>query len=134
MGAETQFSVKRIIGITIRDKYESHYKWLPKKQKTFFFGLFKRNSWHQEGFYSYGSYTECYESGCWDSRPVNEEELRESGLIVDENKIVWRKPLVTVHLESKKEVNRYFDTIIGAKRWAEILRNKNGEHFEIIEQ
>jgi hypothetical protein len=131
-GIQDHFDISRIIGIRIVDKQKASYKWLPKKQKTAFFGLIKRNSWHSEGFYQYGSYYECYESGCWDSYSYSKESLIESGYLVDEENVVWNRPCATVYLEYKREVIKRFDTHQDALNWATGLKMKSGKTFEII--
>ena len=80
---QEQFDIDRIIGVKIVDKRKTGHKWLPKKQKTAFFGLIKRNAWWQEGFYKCGCYQECYESGCWDATPSSAESLRSCGYLVE---------------------------------------------------
>ncbi len=125
-----QFDISRVIGIWIFDKRESSYKWLPKKQKTFFFGLFKRNRFHSEGFYSHGHYEECYESGCFDATPTTKERLEKIDYIVDKDNKVWYKPYVLVDLESENQYKISFETIEEAKSWANEIEVKSGKNFQ----
>lgn len=127
------FDADRIIGIEIYPRRETSYKWLPEKQKTWFFGLFKRNSWYSEGFYPRGCYQECYESGCWDVTPSSQESLIESGYQIEDRK-VWNKPHVRVFLESKYQVNQVFETIAEAEEWVDTLVKASGKTFEIIKK
>ena len=126
------FNVDRIIKIRVVDKQKDSYEWLPKKQKTWFFGLFKRKSWHSEGFYPYGDYEECYECGCWDASASTKERLIEHGYIVDSQNVVWRKPYVTVYLESEYSVTQKFDTIEQANEWVDELKSLGVKTFEIV--
>lgn len=129
---EEHFDVNRIIGIKVVDKRESSYKWLPRKQKTFFFGLYKRDSWHSEGFYENGSYYEGYMGESWDTISHTKEELIEYGFIVDENNVVWSKPYATVYLEHECKVNKYFNTFDETIEWCEMVKSTSGKTFEFI--
>ena len=128
---QEQFDVSRIIGVKIVSRSLTSYMWLPAKQKTFFFGLFKRNAWWSEGFYKCGCYQECYESGCWDASSYTAEELRNSGYILEGQK-VYNKPYVTVYLESDYQSTERFDSEQEAKEWVEKLKATSGKTFEII--
>jgi hypothetical protein len=127
-----QFDVNRIIGITVYGERQSSYKWLPKKQKTTFFGLIKRNAWHSEGFYSNGCYKECYESGCWDATSSSKEWLIKSGYLVKADNTVWHRPYVTVYLESDYQVSNSFERIEQALEWVEDLKATSNKTFEIV--
>lgn len=130
---EQHFDISRIIGIELRGITKTSYRWLPKKQKTFFFGLIKRNAWHAEGYYQNGCYEECYESGCWDASEYTAEELRGYGYIVDEStETVYNKPNVTVFLEGECKVHREFDSESEASEWVDDLRRVSGKVFEVI--
>lgn len=129
---EEHFDVSSIIGIEITDKRETSYRWLPKKQKTFFFGMWKRDAWHSEGFYDYGYYYEGYMGDSWDATPYTKEDLIMNGYIVDENNVVWRKPYATVYLRNKYEVTTYFNTFEDSIEWCENLKLKSGKKFEIV--
>ena len=130
---EQHFDISRIIGIELIDIREASHKWLPRKQKTFFFGLFKRNSWHAEGYYQNGCYKECYESGCWDATESTAEELKGYGYIVDEStNTVYHKAHVTVFLEGECKVYSSFDSESEASSWVSDLRKRSGKEFEII--
>lgn len=125
------FDVNRIIGITVRDKSESSWKWLPRKRKKIL-GIFNSNSWYTWGFYPNGCYQECYESGCWDANPSSQEDLEKSGYLVDSEKIVWNKPYATVYLEHDCRVTRKFNTMEEVNRWVKKLKMMSGKNFEIV--
>jgi hypothetical protein len=130
---EKHFDADRIVSIHITELRESRHKWLPRKQKTWFFGLLKRNSWYSEGYYESGHYMECYESGCWDAHAHSAKGLRDCGYIVDEStKTVYNKPHVAVHLEHKLSVSRSFDSNTEAYAWVSDLRKKSGKNFETV--
>lgn len=135
---QEQFDINRIIGVKIVDKQKTGHKWLPKKQKTAFFGLVKRNAWHSEGFYSGGHYQECYESGCWDACPSSAESLISYGYLVEwdgpnhTEQTVYSKPYVTVYLESDYQTTRNFEKIEDAQAWVEELKATSGKTFEIV--
>jgi hypothetical protein len=129
-----EFDIQRVIGLKIVGPRETSYKWLPAKQKTCLFGLIKRNKWYSEGFYSYGHYTECYESGCWDATPVSVKSLESIGYLVDTSKkTVTAKPFVEIYLESEYKVTKSFNTIEEANNWSKALKEKTGKEFEIIQ-
>ena len=121
---ENHFDVSRIIGIKIIDKRLSRYEWLPEKQKTTFFGLIKRNSYHSEGYY----YLECYESG----HPSTRQQVIEQGYLIDSDNVVWHRPYVTVYLEHEYQVNKNFVTFEEALQWADELKATSGKTFEIV--
>ncbi len=130
---EQHFDISRIIGIELRGITKTSHRWLPKKQKTFFFGLIKRNAWHAEGYYENGCYDECYESGCWDATEYNAKELRDYGYIVDEStKTVYDKPHATIFMESDCKVYKKFDTEPEATEWVNALKKRSGKEFEIV--
>jgi hypothetical protein len=130
---EQHFDISRIIGIELRGITKTSYRWLPRKQKTFFFGLIKRNSWYNEGYYDHGCYEECYESGCWDASEYTTEELRGYGYVVDEStRTVYDKPHVTVFLEGEYKVYQKFDSESEASEWVGDLRRASGKDFEVI--
>lgn len=126
------FDISRIIGIEVFDKRRTSYRWLPEKQKTAFFGLIKRNSWHSAGFYSNGCYEECYESGCWDAHPETADSLIGQGYLVDHDETVWHKPFATVFLEADCKVTKKFNTLDEVNEWVEFLKTKSGKTFEIV--
>jgi hypothetical protein len=129
---EQHFDVSRIVGIEIMPLRESHYKWLPTKQKTFLWGIFKLNRWHPEGFYSYGNYTECYESGCFDAHQYTAEELRKHNYIVEEiTNTVYEKPRVVIFLEHGYKIHSTFDSDSEASEWVSNMRIVSGKEFEI---
>jgi len=129
---EQHFDIARIIGAKIVDARQTSHRWLPAKQKTWFFGLFKRSSWHSEGFYSNGCYQECYESGCWDATPSTKQQLEEQGYQVDGWNNVYNKPHVTIYLEHECQVTKSFDSYTEAQDWVEELKAISGKVFEIV--
>jgi hypothetical protein len=132
---EQHFDVSRIIGIKIVDKRETSHRWLPRKQKTSFFGLIKRNAYHSEGYYTNGCYQECYESGCWEAAAYTKDELIEQGYLVEfsiNHKGVYHRPYVTVYLEQEHQVTKNFATLDEATQWAEELKATSGKTFEIV--
>ena len=128
---EYHFDVSRIIGIKIIGKRQSHWRWLPRRQKTWLFGLIKRNKWQEEGFYEHGCYYNGDETGSWDASAYTATELRGQGYIVEWDK-VYHKPHATVYLEYKREVYSVFDSDVEAQEWAEGLKSKSGKTFDII--
>ncbi len=136
---EEHFDVSRIIGIKIVDKRKTSHKWLPRKQKTTFFGLIKRDAYHSEGYYSNGHYQECYESGCWDACSTTRESLILYGYLIPdprdcEETEVFYKPYATVYLEHECQVQKAFDSYEEALEWAEELKKKSGKTFEIVKK
>ena len=131
---EEHFDISRIIGIQIVDKRKTSIKWLPRKQKTTFFGLIKRNAWYEEGYYDNGHYTECYESGCWDATPSTKEQILGYGYLIDKDNIatVWHRPYATVYLEHERRVTKSFTTFEETLSWAEELKATSGKTFEIV--
>ena len=130
---EKHFDVDRIVSIQIVGLRESSHRWLPRKQKTWFFGLFRRNSWYSEGYYASGHYTECYESGSWDAHAHSAKGLRDYGYIVDEStQTVYNKPYVTVYLEHEYTVTKTFDSDTEAASWVSDLRKRSKKEFEIV--
>lgn len=132
------FNINSVIKIEVAGLTKTHWKWLPKKQKTWFFGLIKRNKWYDEGFYSYGCYQEDCMGYIWDVTPLTKEELISYGYIVEdkwpypENSVVYNKAYVRVYLESKREVQKSFNTNEEAKDWAKYIMNSAKAPFEII--
>ena len=126
------FNVDRVIGITIIDKYKSHYKWLPKKQKTFLW--FKLNKYHDEGYYSYGCYEEGYMDGdSWDNTPLTEKELIADGYLVDSNtKTVYHKPVIIIHLQDDCQVTVKRNTLEEAITYSESIQAKSTSKFITI--
>jgi len=132
MKREIHFDVSRIVGIEIFDKSPAHYKWLPRKQKTTFFGLIKLDKYHEEGFYMYGSYKNGSFDCEWDQTPTTREDLIKSGYLIDNDTNVWNRPKVTVHLEHKQHAYQSFVTYEEACDWVDHLKSLNGKQFEII--
>ncbi len=129
---KTEFDIDRIIKIEIYPARKERHTWLPRKQKRILFGLIPINSYYREGWYNYGFYQECYESSCMDARPSTKEELIKYGYIVLDNNEVYRKPYVSVFLESKCHVNKTFETYPEAIRWVNELKEKSKKSFETI--
>lgn len=127
------FNINSVIKIEVVGLTKTHWKWLPKKQKTWFFDLIKRNKWYGEGFYAYG----CYQEG-HNVTPLTKEDLTSYGYIVDdkwpypENSVVYNKAYVRVYLESKREVQKSFNTKDEAMAWAKYIMNSAKAPFEII--
>lgn len=128
---EQYFDINRIVKITLYDKRATNHKWLPEKQKTWLFGLIKRNVWYSEGWYSNGCYREGYMGDEWDATPISTDSLRESGYIVEKYNGVYRKPQVSIQLTDKCEVNKEFETHQEAKQWVIELIKKSQNFFEI---
>lgn len=127
-----QFDIDRIIGITICNETRTSHRWLPRKQKKWFFGLFKRNAWYEEGWYSNGHYQECYESGCWDATPCSKDSLISYGYLVKPDSTVWHRPYATVYLESDYQVRKDFGNLESAIQWVEELKATSKKTFEIV--
>jgi hypothetical protein len=132
MGKEIHFDVNSIIKIEIYDRKKDSHKWLPARQRTWLFGLIKRNSWQSEGFYYYGCYEECYESGCMESRPSSMEQMISYGYQIDENKTVWNKPYISILLKGGNSITKKFETIEDAKEYAEDIKEWSDIKFYII--
>lgn len=124
-----QFNVDQIIGFEIHDARLSHFKWLPKMQKTFFFRLIKRNSWYSEGFYENGCREQCYESGCWEANAYTRKELEDLDYLVNSQNEVFCKPYVQVWLGPKMSTTKKFNTLDDAKNWVELLKRLSGKTF-----
>jgi hypothetical protein len=130
---EKHFDVDRIVSIQVIEIRESSYQWLPRKQKTWFFGLFKRNSWHSEGYYSNGCYYEWSEGSCYDAYANSAKELIDRDYLVDElTKTVYNKSRVTVYLEHEYAVTKDFDSNTEAYNWVSELREKSKKNFEVV--
>jgi len=130
---EQHFDISRIIGIELRGITKTSYRWLPRKQKTFFFGLIKRNAWHAEGYYSNGCYYEWFEGSCYDAYANSAKELTDSDYLVDElTKTVYNKSHVTVYLEHEYTVTKDFDSNTEAYNWVSALREKSKKRFETV--
>jgi hypothetical protein len=132
MKREIHFDVSRIVGIEIFDRSAAMYKWLPRKQKTAFFGLVKLNKYYEEGFYMYGSYKSGGYDTEWDQTPSTGRELKDNGYLVDPDNTVWNRPKVTVHLEHKQGTYQSFETYEQALAWVNNLKSLNGRQFEIV--
>ena len=132
MKREIHFDVSRIVGIEIFDKTSAYYQWLPRNQKTAFFGLIKLDKWYDEGFYMYGSYRTGGYDHEWDQTPMTREDLIKSNYLIDNDKNVWNRPKVTVHLEHKQGAYQSFETYEQAWSWVNHLKSLSGKQFEII--
>lgn len=125
------FNVDRVIGIAITDKSKTHYKWLPRKQKTFLW--FKINKFFEEGYYSYGCYEEGYMDSVWDNTPLTEKELVSYGYLVDSNtKTVYHKPTVTIYLYDDCNVSTKFNTLEEAIKYSESIQAASTSKFITI--
>jgi|688.fasta_scaffold520252_3 hypothetical protein len=130
---EKHFDVDRIVSIQVIEIRESHYKWLPRKRKTWFFGLFNRISWYNEGYYNQGCYYEWSEGGCYDAYANSAKELIDHDYLVDElTKTVYNKSHVTVYLEHEYTVTKDFDSNTEAYSWVSALREKSKKNFEVV--
>lgn len=125
------FDVNRIIGIEAFDRTRASYEWLPKKQKTWIFGI-KRNAWHDEGWYSHGCYYDGYMEDSWDATPYTKKELIDRGYLVDEDGQVWNRPYVKVYLEADCNVSQNFNTLEEASEWVDQLKATSGKTFETV--
>ncbi len=129
---ETHFDVNAIVMIEIAGRRRSSYRWLPAKQKTWFFGLVKRNSWYSEGFYHGGHYEYCCESGCWDALPSSEEWLMQVNCQVDPDKTVWEKPFLKITLKHDKSITESFETLEEAQEYVEEIKKESDIKFHVI--
>jgi len=129
---QTHFDVSRIVKIEIFEKYSAYYKWLPRKQKTSFFGLIKLNKYYEEGFYMYGSYKNGSYDCEWDQTPMTYDDLIQSGYLIDTDKKVWNRPRVIVYLEYKGDIFKTFNTFEEAWSWVNDLKSLSGKKFEIV--
>jgi hypothetical protein len=129
---EISFDINRISTIRIYDRVKENYEWLPRKQKTYLFGLIKRNSWFKEGYYRGGNYVSSYMGYAFEEKPISRERMIEYGHQIDEDGTVWNKPIVHVYLISKETISRRFETLRDAQEWADELKKINGGNFEIV--
>lgn len=129
MKSFSKLDVDKVIRIELIEPKLSSYKWLPKKQKTFLFGLIKRNRWNSEGFYRHGCYQECYESGCFDATPDSEKWLTKRGYYVYPDKSVWHPATVHVDLDHGVRSTIAFGNMDEAKEWISKLEEMCGKKF-----
>jgi hypothetical protein len=132
MEKELHFDVNSIIKIEIHDRTESSYEWLPARQRTWFFGLFKKNSWQSEGWYPQGCYEEGYMGDYWEEKPSSKERLIDYGYQVDSDKSVWDRPCVNIYLKNKYSLGKKFDTFEQAKSYVEELKKESDIKFHVI--
>jgi hypothetical protein len=132
MKKETHFDVNSIVKIEIHDRTETSYKWLPARQRTWFFGLIKRDSWQPEGWYPYGSYEGGYMGDSWEEKPSSKERLIDYGYQVDSDKSVWDRPCVNIYLKNKYSLGKKFDTFEQAKSYVEELKKESDIKFHVI--
>ena len=130
---KTHFDIDRILLIRIYPEKRSHYSWLPRRQRRWFFGLFKKNDWQEEGFYSSGCYYEGYMGDNWEASPRTKIDLEKGGLLVKEDNTVWTKPSVTIYLEHEHSIYRSFETLEEAESWVEELKQTSTKVFEIVQ-
>lgn len=125
------FNVDKVISITVTDKSKTHYKWLPRKQKTFLW--FKINKFFEEGYYSYGCYEESYIDSVWDNTPLTEKELISDGYLVDNStKTVYHKPTVTIYLHDDFKITTEFNTLEEATKYSELIQSTSTNTFITI--
>jgi len=132
MAKEIHFNVNSIIKIEIYGRKRTSHKWLPPRQRSWLFGLIKRNSWQSEGFYYHGSYYECYESGCFEATPSSEEYLIKYGYQIDEDKTVWNRPYISIYLKDNNKAQKAFETIEDAKEYVEDIKEQSEVKFYVV--
>ncbi len=132
MKSEIHFDVNSIIKIEVHDRTKSSYKWLPARQRTWFFGLLKRDSWQDAGWYPYGCYEEGHYDYSWEASPSSKEHLLEYGYQIDSDKTVWDRPHIDIHLKNKYSFRKKFDTFEQAKAYVEELKKESDVKFHII--
>jgi hypothetical protein len=132
MEKELHFDVNSIIKIEIHDRTESSYEWLPARQRTWFFGLFKKNSWQSEGWYPRGCYEEGYMGDYWEVKPSSKERLLENGYQVDPDKTVWNRPRIDIYLKGGHSIRKKFETFEDAKEYVEDIKEWSDIKFYII--
>jgi hypothetical protein len=132
MKSEIHFDVNSIVKIEINDRTKTSYTWLPARQRTCFFGLIKRDSWQDAGWYPYGCYEEGHYGDSWEASPSSEISLLESGYQVDYDKTVWYRPCVNIYLKNKYSFGKKFDTFEQAKAYVEELKKESNVKFHII--
>jgi hypothetical protein len=128
---QDHINLDRIIGIRVHDERGAAYKWLPTKQKTTFFNLFKLNKWHSEGFYEYGRYEEGWYGDYMDAPAYSAQELIQKDYLI-RGKDVFYKPYVNVYLQDDLEISKKFNTLQEAQEWVEQVKLKCKNEFEII--
>jgi len=129
MKYEIHFDVNSIIKINIIGRREATYGWLPEKQKTFFFGLFKRNSFYQEGFYDNSDYVNYFEN---DGIAYSEKDLIGFGYQVDPDKTVWKKPRIYIIMKNNNTIELEFETVEEARNYVEVIKSKSDIVFHVI--
>jgi|GEM_PF-5293749 len=129
---ETHFDVNSIVKIEVHDRNKTSYTWLPARQRTWLFGLIKRDSWQDEGWYPYGCYEEGYMGDSWEANPSTRESLLEYGYQIDDDKTVWYRPCINIHLKNKYSFGKKFDTFEQAKAYVEELKKESDVKFHVI--
>jgi hypothetical protein len=129
MKYEIHFDVNSIIRINILERREARYGWLPKKQKTFFFNLFKRNSFYPEGFYEDSDYFTYYDGG---GIAYSEQDLIKYGYQVDPDKSVWEKPYISIIMKNKDSIQIKFESLEEARNYVKEIEEKSEIKFHVI--
>jgi hypothetical protein len=129
MEYEIHFDINSIIRINILGRRETSYGWLPKKQKTFFFGLFKRNSFYSEGFYENSDYLNFFDS---DGIAYSENDLIGYGYQVDPDKSVWEKPYISIIMKNKDSIQIKFESLEEARNYVKEIEEKSEIKFHVI--
>jgi hypothetical protein len=127
-------NVNNITSIKIKPKRENcRYEWLPSvPEKRIFFGLYKINDGHKEGFYEFGD----YEISCFGSRGglMSEEYLNTPPLIIDlDEKKVYNLPEIEIRFKNGDHLVKHFDTIKDANIFVSKIELASKDRFERIE-
>lgn len=124
MKPEYHFDVSRIEGIRIVPvTKDTDYEWLPRKNKTKFFGLLTSKEFFEEGFYEYGYYNR---------KRVSVKDLERWNRIVLD-KEVFRKAQVSIRLIGDRSTTLSFSTNEEAVEYVEKLKTFSGKTFAVIE-
>lgn len=126
------FDIDRIVYMVIHDKFPTSFTWLPRKQKTVFFGLFETKNYYEEGFYRYGMYQEGFMEYTMDATPYSREDLEKCDYIVDDDLTVWNKPYVTIYLTHDRSISHKFNTIEELENWVNQIITKTDKKFEVL--
>jgi hypothetical protein len=133
MKKEIHFDVNSIIKIVIHDRKRSSYGWLPERQRTWFFGLIKRNKFQEAGYYPYKCYWEGSMTGdSWEASPSTRERLIEYGYQVEPDGIVWEKPYISISLKGDHSITKKFETFEDAKEYVEDIKEWSDIKFYIL--
>jgi hypothetical protein len=126
-------NVNNITSIKIKPKMENYiYEWLPSvPEKRIFFGLYKINDGHKEGFYEFGEYEKSWIGG---GGLISEEYLNTPPLIIDwDVKKVFILPEIEIRFKNGDHLVKYFDTIKDANIFVNKIELSSNDKFERIE-